>query len=267
MQANDLILEFPEKQFITKTTAMSSGYVDDFHTHSWHQIIFPIEGLLQSDIGGKCVVVPHNGMLYIPANTVHKSIAITDTQFLAIYLNPDKFIQYGAQPKSCFVSPFIKELILVLFDNGTRAQSESNITHLLMVLQDQIALASCYEIPLLIPTDKRLLSIFVQLKQQPDLSFTLRDWATKVGASERTLSRLCAKEFAQSFAMWRRNIRLVLSLQLLSSNKSIQEIAIELGYASDSAYIYAFKKMFNQTPSKYRTDSLERGLTLSHHSN
>ncbi|MBN3492449.1 helix-turn-helix domain-containing protein [Vibrio neptunius] len=85
--------------------------------------------------------------------------------------------------------------------------------------------------------------------------------------SGHTRQSLCAKEFAQSFAMWRRNIRLVLSLQLLSSNKSIQEIAIELGYASDSAYIYAFKKMFNQTPSKYRTDSLERGLTLSHHSN
>ncbi|MGX9416157.1 AraC family transcriptional regulator [Vibrio sp. WJH972] len=256
MQANDLIRDFPDKQLITKTTTMISGYVDDFHSHPWHQIVFPLKGLLQSNIGDKCVIVPHNGMLYIPANMVHKSIAITDTQFLAIYLNPEKLIQYGGEPKSCLVSSFMKELILFLFENNTLSQPESNITNLLMVLRDQIVVANSYEIPLLIPTDKRLLSIFVQLKQQPDLSFTLNEWATKVGASERTLSRLCSKEFTQSFSLWRQNIRLVLSLQLLGSKKSIQEIAMESGYASDSAYIYAFKKIFRQTPSKYRSDCL-----------
>ncbi|MFW8281623.1 helix-turn-helix domain-containing protein, partial [Klebsiella pneumoniae] len=79
--------------------------------------------------------------------------------------------------------------------------------------------------------------------------------------SERTLSRLCSKEFSMSFSLWRQNIRLVLSLKLLSTNKTIQDIAMELGYASDSTYIYAFKKVFNKTPSKYRSECLEFGLT------
>lgn len=95
-----------------------------------------------------------------------------------------------------------------------------------------------------------------QLQKQPDLPFTLKEWATTVGASERTLSRLCSKEFPQSFSQWRQNIRLVLSLQLLSSKMSIQEIAIESGYSSDSAYVQAFKKLFNQTPRKYQTVNL-----------
>ena len=260
MQANDLIRDFPDKQLVTKTTRMPSGYVDDSHSHSWHQIVFPLKGLLQSNIGDKCVIVPHNGMLYIPANTAHKSVAITDTIFLAIYLNPKKYVQYGDKPKSCQVCSFIKELILILFEAHTLAQSESNISRFLMVLRDQIDVANSYEIPLLIPKDKRLLSVFLQLKQQPYLPFTLKEWATKVGASERTLSRVCSKEFSQSFALWRQNIRLVLSLQLLDTKMCIQEIAIELGSSSDSAYIYAFKKMFNQTPSKYRTDTLEHGF-------
>ena len=256
MQANDLIRDFPDKQFITKTTIMASGYVDDFHSHPWHQIVFPRQGLLQSDISDKSGIVPHNGMLFIPANTIHKSVAITDTQFLAIYLNPNKHVRYGSEPKSCQVSPFLKELIQLLFESDTLSQSESNLAHLLTVLRDQIEAAKSYEIPLLIPTDKRLLSIFLQLKQQPDLPFTLKEWAKKVGASERTLSRLCAKEFSQSFALWRQNIRLVLSLPLLSSKMSIQEIAMELGYSSDSSYVQAFKKLFNQTPGKYRTANL-----------
>ncbi|MCG9769081.1 AraC family transcriptional regulator [Pseudoalteromonas piscicida] len=262
MQANDLIKGSSDKQIVTKTINMASGYIDDFHSHSWHQIVFPLQGLLQSSIGDKSGIVPHNGMLYIPANTVHKSIAITDTQFLAIYLNPDKYVQYGDEPKSCLVTPFIKALILLLFENETLTQAESNITHLLTVLRDQIEIANRYEIPLLIPTDKRLLSIFLQLKEQPDLPFTLKEWATKVGASERTLSRLCSREFSQSFSRWRQNVRLVLSLQLLGSQKSIQEIAIELGYASDSAFVQAFKKLFNQTPRKYRIANLQHNVNL-----
>jgi AraC-like DNA-binding protein len=263
MQANDLIQCSPHEQLIIKKTYMPASYVDDYHSHPWHQIVFPLTGLLQSNIGDKCAIVPHNAMLYIPANTEHKSVAVTDTQFFAVYLNPNEMVQYGGEPKSCLVTPFIRELILVLFDKNTVQQSDSNITHLLMVLRDQISIAGSHDIPLLIPTDKRLLSIFTQLKQQPDLLFTLKEWAQKVGASERTLSRICAKEFDQSFSLWRQNIRLVLSLQLLDSKRSIQDIALELGYSSDSAYIFAFKKLFNQTPSKYRNNRLGHGFALN----
>lgn len=257
MNANDLIEQFPNQQLITKSTRMAAGYIDDFHSHPWHQIVFPVKGLLQSNIGDTCAIVPHNGMLYIPSNTVHKSVAVTDTVFLAVYLNPDKFIQYSDRPKSCQVSSFMKELLLTLFDAPTLSQSESNVSNLLTVLRDQIEMAHSYEIPLLMPKDKRLLSIFSQLKQQPDLPYTLKEWAPKVGASERTLSRLCSKEFSQSFARWRQNIRLVLSLQMLDTDMSIQTIATSLGYSSDSAYTYAFKKTFNQTPSTYRRQLLK----------
>ncbi|SHO55025.1 HTH-type transcriptional repressor of iron proteins A [Vibrio quintilis] len=246
---------------------MPSHYIDDRHTHPWHQIIFPLTGLLQSeftppeiekekDNEDRRVIVPHNAMLFIPANTAHKSVAVTDTQFLAVYLNPAGVVTYPTQPKSCRVTPFIKELILLLFDENPHYQAENILTGLLTVLSDQIDIATTYEIPLLIPSDRRLQSIFTQLQKQPDLKLSLAEWATKAGASERTLSRLCAKEFHQSFALWRQNIRLVLSLRLLDSGRSIQEIALESGYTSDSAYIHAFKGIFGLTPSRYRRDHL-----------
>ena len=81
MNANDLIEQFPNQQLITKSTRMAAGYIDDFHSHPWHQIVFPVQGLLQSNIGDTCAIVPHNGMLYIPSNTVHKSVAVSDTVF------------------------------------------------------------------------------------------------------------------------------------------------------------------------------------------
>ncbi|MFP3350271.1 AraC family transcriptional regulator [Pseudoalteromonas sp. SIMBA_153] len=256
MNANELIEKHATNQFITKEIDMSSSYVDDYHSHSWHQIIFPYSGLLQSSIENKRIVVPHNALLYIPASTIHKSIAVTDTKFLAVYLNPNNTIEYSNELKSCLLTPFVKELILLLFNNTEIEQPAEELTNLLTVFRDQIAMANSYEIPLLIPKDRRLMSIFSQLHKQPSLKLTAQDWSVKVGASQRTLSRICAKEFNQSFSLWRQNIKLVLSLHLLASNKSIQEIALDLGYASDSAYIHAFKNLFAETPNKYRKNSL-----------
>ncbi|MFT6254989.1 MAG: AraC-like DNA-binding protein/quercetin dioxygenase-like cupin family protein [Granulosicoccus sp.] len=261
MLANQRILSAEDSQFITKKMDMPSGYIDDWHVHPWHQIVFPLTGLLQTNIDTKSFIVPHNGLLYIPANTTHRSIAVTKTQFLAIYLNPDCFVDYRDKLKSCLITPFLKALTLLLFDEESTENTQKMIANLLTVLRDQIQLAKNFDIPILIPRDRRLLSIFTQLQNQPNLTLTLAQWAIKVGASERTLSRICAKEFNQSFSLWRQNVRLVLSLQLLNKNMSILGIAMELGYKSDSSYIYAFKRFFLQTPSKYRKDNLPQHVT------
>ncbi|MGO2234571.1 MAG: AraC family transcriptional regulator [Marinomonas sp.] len=252
MNANELIQYFSDRQVVSKIINLPANGVEEWHAHPWHQVLYPIAGLLQSTIESKSIIVPHNGMLFIPANAIHKSVSVTKTQFLAVYLNPKSTVSYGNNAKSCLVTPFLKELIVLLVKQGLDNHTEQMTTNLLCVLRDQIAIAESYEIPLLIPNDRRLMAIFVELNQKPDLALTLSEWATKVGASPRTLSRLCAKEFNQSFAMWRQNIRLVLSLQLLEKNMSIQNIALDLGYQSDSAYIHAFKGLFAQTPSQYR---------------
>ena len=259
MQANELIAQYSDKQLITKVIDMPAGYLDDSHAHSWHQIIFPLSGLLQSGIGSESVIIPHNALLYVPAHTVHRSVAVTETKFLALYLNPARVVEYSHLPGTCLVTPFIKELILLFFSDGLPKDEEA-ITHLLLVLRDQIDSAKSYHIPLLIPEDKRLFTIFTQLTHQPDSAMTLKEWGRKVGASERTLSRLLAKEFKQSFSLWRQNIRLVLSLKLLASALPVHQIAMKLGYASDSAYIHAFKGLFGKTPNKYRQESSEYGL-------
>ncbi|WP_295898891.1 AraC family transcriptional regulator [uncultured Vibrio sp.] len=252
MPANEIIERYSSQQVMTKMTDMPAKTIDDHHFHPWHQIVFPLTGLLQSEIATKSIIVPHNGMLYIPANTTHKSVAVTDTQFFAIYLNPEHSVSYSKRAKSCAVTPLTKQMLLQLLSSDLERYTEQMETNLLSVLRDQISLSETYEIPLLIPTDRRLNAIFEQLQRYPDLSLTLPEWANKVGASERTLSRVCAKEFNQSFSLWRQNVRLVLSLQMLEAQDSIQNIAIELGYTSDSAYIQAFKRVFGQTPNRYR---------------
>ncbi|MBQ4813660.1 helix-turn-helix transcriptional regulator [Pseudoalteromonas luteoviolacea] len=260
MDANTLINLNAHKQLVAKSISMPAGYLDDYHQHPWHQVIFPVSGLLQSDIGDLSMVVPHNALLFIPAGTSHKSVAVTQTEFVALYLNPTAKVPFCRTLKSCLVTPFFKELVLLLLKTADELDNRA-ISNLLRVLNDQINSAANYEIPLLKPTDRRILAIFEQLIEQPATQLTLVKWAQQVGASERTLSRLFAKEFNQSFSAWRQHLRLVLSLGLLTTPRSIQDIALSLGFASDAAYIQAFKALFLSTPHKYRNSVLQAKTT------
>jgi len=143
-----------------------------------------------------------------------------------------------------------------------RRITESNtantvVSALLTVLSDQIHAGECYDMALLLPSDRRLMSIFNALMDNPKLTTKLSDWAKQVGASERTLSRLFTKELGMSFPLWRQHLRLVSSLNLLETSLSVQEIAFNVGYNADSSFIYAFKKLFKKTPQQYRNSGFK----------
>lgn len=257
IDANELIETRPKFQVIAKVEKMQRGFVDKWHKHPWHQVIFPFGGILQTKVNNLQYVVPHSGMLFIPADTYHESFVITETKFIGIYFNPETNIEYPLSTKAVASTPLIRELILHIVNTYSIAdfkQKESNSIKVIELLLELIKESDIYDISLLLPSDKRLMTIFNEFLQNLQLDKTLSDWAKQVGASERTLSRLFTKEFGMSFPLWRQHVRLISSLSLLKDKLSIQQIAYNIGYNSDSSYIFAFKKLFKQTPKQYRSD-------------
>jgi len=256
--ANHLIIEQSDFHVVAKIEDMQRGYIDKWHEHPWHQIVFPFEGILQTKVLNTQFVVPHSGMLFIPANTRHESFALTDTKFMGIYLNPQIKVDYPLQTKAVSVTPFLRELLLHINESVNESPiSKGQISKLLAVLMDQICSGDTYNMTLLLPKDRRLMQIFKALMENPQKDTKLSGWAKQVGASERTLSRLFIKELGMSFLLWRQHLRLVASLSLLETKLSVQEIAYNVGYSSDSSFIHAFKCLFKQTPQKYRNSSFK----------
>lgn len=263
--ANELINENSDAPVIIRMIKMQQGYLDKWHQHPWHQIIFPVQGILQTKVLDTQFVVPHNGALFIPANTVHESFVMIDTTFIGIYLNPEKNRVYPCATKYCAVEPFFKELILYIQKNIKFMNNNmESMGRLLDVLHDQVDVAKTFNLQLVVPSDRRLKIIFDRLNDNPQLATTMSQWAEQVGASERTLSRLFTKELKMSFPLWRRHLRLIKSLHLLETSASIQQIAYKVGYNSDSSFITAFKRTFNQTPQQFRFNGFT--LDLATHS-
>ncbi|HAS6461230.1 TPA: helix-turn-helix domain-containing protein [Vibrio parahaemolyticus] len=252
--SNDMMAANPHSPVLVKTIDMPKGYIDALHQHTWHQIIFPIKGLLQTQTEHYQHLVPHTSALFVPAGVQHESIALSNTIFVGIYLNPEFGATYEPQVRTIALTPFLNELLQEIRRQCENETSHEEVLHLLAVLHDQILKSNVQTFQLLLPQDRRLKLIFEQLTDEPASSCSLKEWGEKIGASERTLSRLFAKEFNTSFLLWRQQIRLIYSLSLLDESLPIQAIADLVGYQNDSSYIKAFKAYFDVTPQQFRVN-------------
>ncbi|MGF1823802.1 helix-turn-helix transcriptional regulator [Vibrio splendidus] len=256
--SNEVMVANPNSPALVKTIYMPKGYVDAMHQHTWHQVIFPLKGLLQTKTDHYQHLVPHTSALFVPAGIQHESIALNHTTFVGIYLNPAFGIEYEPQVRTITLTPFLNELLQEIRRQCEGLVSDEEVSRLLSVLHDQIMKDNVQTYQLLLPEDRRLKLIFEALTEAPTLDFSLKEWGGKVGASERTLSRLFSKEFNTSFQLWRQQIRLIYSLSLLDEEFSIQNIADQVGYQNDSSYIKAFKASFDVTPQQFRFSGRRR---------
>ncbi len=259
MTSNEMMAANPSSPALVKTIYMAKGYVDKLHQHNWHQVIFPVKGLLQTKTEHYQHLVPHTSALFVPAGIQHESIALNQTIFVGIYLNPAFGPEYERKVTTISLTPFLNQLLQEIHKQCEAKVSDEQVLRLLAVLYDQITKDNVQTFQLLLPADRRLKLLFEALADTPALDYSLKEWGEKVGASERTLSRLFAKEFNTSFQLWRQQIRLIYSLSLLDQACSIQSIAAQVGYQNDSSYIKAFKAYFNVTPQQFRA----KGANLS----
>ncbi|WP_448569743.1 AraC family transcriptional regulator [Thalassotalea ganghwensis] len=249
--ANTLIGQLPHLSVITRTNDMSANEHDAPHYHEWHQVIYPKKGILRTRVANSEYFVTSNRAVLVPAKEVHESWAISNTQFVGIYLNPEKVYWPFNASKIIEISPLVKELINYMLQLNTLGCLSVEDSKILEVLCDQLAHQPPTSLELLMPSDKRLLIITEFLLLHPDSARSLSQWAALVGASERTISRNFEKQTGLTFIKWRQRLRLICSLKYLEQGLPIKEVSYRVGYHSPSAFIQSFKKNFAITPQQY----------------
>jgi AraC-like DNA-binding protein len=69
--------------------------------------------------------------------------------------------------------------------------------------------------------------------------------------SGRTLARRFEAEMGMGLRSWRRRLRLFKAIELLGGGLSVTQTAMELGYGSTSAFVYAFRTEMGCSPQAY----------------
>ena len=96
-------------------------------------------------------------------------------------------------------------------------------------------------------------SVMAHIRQHYDEEFTLEELAQQFHVNSSYLSSLFVKKIGMSFSYYRNNLRIQRAKELLlHSDRSVSEIALEMGYGSISYFNRVFKEMVGITPVQYR---------------
>jgi len=235
--------------------AMAKEFADGYHiarhSHTRAQLIFAIRGVMTVSSEHNRFVVPPQRALWMPAGMTHSIVMAGQVSMRTLYV-ADK----GARglPGACrvlAVSPLLRELIVratalpVLYDeNGADGR-------LMQMILDEIATLRTLPLDLLLSADPRLAKLCQALVEDPADERTLEQFAARFGASARTIARLFRSETGMSFGAWRQQLRLMEALRRMAAGDAVTTVALDLGYASPSAFAAMFRKTLGVPPSRY----------------
>ncbi|TQV82793.1 AraC family transcriptional regulator [Aliikangiella coralliicola] len=242
---------------LARVSEMPENYVVEEHQHPWGQLAYASRGIMKVNVPGASFIIPPERALWIPKFTPHLVSTRFGLSFRSLYIDNDWSTNLPTTTTSINVNGLLRELILTITQWQEEYELNAQRNNLLKVVIDQIESASNAPLFVNMPTDKRLIKITSTLNKNPADSTTLEQWSHTIGATPRTLNRLFHKETQMGFVEWRQRLRILYSLERIERGESINNIAVDLGYESGSAFITMFKKHLGTSPKRYFKETNE----------
>ncbi len=236
---------------------------EEGHRHQKAQLLYVISGVITVETSTGIWTVPPQCALWIPADVTHRARAAGQVSIGSLYIDPDVANSFRKECGIVFIQPLLRELILrFVREPQFYPEGVSREARLVLVLLDELQAAPDASLYLPMPRDRRLYLMAQTLCDDPSLRFTLEEWGARVGASNRTISRLFQLETGMSFGCWKRQLHIGLGLQRLAKGESVTNIAIVLGYESTSAFIAMFRRILGTTPTRYFHESMSVTVSI-----
>jgi AraC-like DNA-binding protein/mannose-6-phosphate isomerase-like protein (cupin superfamily) len=219
------------------------------HSHARAQLLYALRGVMRIATERAMFVVPAGRALWVPGGEPHAVTIVGQVAMRALFLRADAA---GAGPPGITVlatSPLLRELILAACEEPLEWDEHGRGGHLAALILEEIRRAPALPFCVPEPREPRLARLAAALRADPASPLSLEDWAARIGASPRTLSRLFRRDTGLSFAAWRQGMRLAEASALLAQGLPPARAAAAVGYASASAFGAAFRGAFGTTPA------------------
>ena len=249
---NGAVTPSPQRPVRTRARALEVDEHFEPHHHPWAQVAYCASGLIRVTVDNAgtqtTYLLPPSRAVWIPPGAQHAVNVMETAEIRIVYLDP------GATPrgwKACrvlVVSALLRELIHAL--ESSQPGDRDNL--LMRLALDELARSATLALGVPLPRDKRLRSLCEAVLQSPGERATLSEWASDVGASERTVARLFRTELGTSYQQWRQQAVLAHALPMLARGVAVSQVGAASGYASDSAFSAMFKAAMGQSPSHFQ---------------
>ena len=242
-----------DRAVVAKSLDWPEQHEQPAHFHDRGQLVFASSGILNVMTEDGAWVVPPQRAVWIPTRASHSILSKTKVELRTVYIGES---EAGAAPSKCCViavSPLLRELLLTAMTIPTDYERGGRDERVMNLIIDEISRsnANVDDFFLPMPRDKRAKTIADAILNTESAPATLAYWSQKVGASERTIQRIFVSETGLHFSTWKRQAILLKALRKLSDGESVLNVALDLGYASPSAFTHMFRQAFGITPSRF----------------
>ena len=221
------------------------------HAHPWAQMVYATSGTLSVVLDTQSFVISPDQAAWLPPGVKHQVGSMLGADFKSLWIAADVVCPTMHRPIVFQVSPLLRALVIeaaALDEANERGEYSDRVTLLIL---DQLVRVQPLPYSLPWPTSEPLMRLCETVYTDPSDPGTLVSWSNTLNMSLRTLSRRFEAETGMSFRSWQRRLRLFRAVEILQGESDVTQIALTLGYASASAFIYAFRQEFGVSPKGF----------------
>ncbi|MDR6234617.1 AraC family transcriptional regulator [Pseudomonas oryzihabitans] len=237
---------------VSVLNTFAHGQVWPPHAHAQAHLMYTVNGVLEVTTQEGAWFVPPKQAIWIPPGIEHQARANGEATLQVVMIElPRGLPAPQSATRMVLISPLLRELLRCL-RRGNHAYGEAELgSHVRALMLAELVFhdESALHLPAL--ADRRLRVIQTSLHADPADDTALATWAQQLHLCSRSLARLFLKETGTSFSTWRQHTRLMLALPRLAAGEPVMRVALDLGYASPSAFTRMFRRVLGVSPSEY----------------
>ncbi|MGZ3849263.1 MAG: helix-turn-helix domain-containing protein [Flavisolibacter sp.] len=229
------------------------------HSHKKGQLSYVEGGIANIIIHSRNYVVPARHFFWVPKGIPHVlrvSSKATVLRSLYFYSFDDEshafYSRLGIYPAS--------ELLIQMINyterwDGHHINKRQENFEFLVAIKKILPKQYTYALPIVLPMteDERLHPIIKYLERHYGEPISLKTVSDRFAVSERSLSRMFQSRLQISFLQYLKTLRMIKAIEmLLKTNKSIHEIALNVGYSTIGSFSKTFLMFTRSRPSDFR---------------
>jgi AraC-like DNA-binding protein len=249
----------PPQPMTVRAQSIPARHSFEEHAHAWHQMVYAISGVLTVAVEGQSLVISPEQAVWLPTGLRHRVGSLLGAEFRSLWVADAAGQGLPVSPTVFGVSPLLRALIVEATRIDGKEEDDGYTARVTDLILDQLRRAPPLASALPWPRTESLRRLCEALYADPADPRGPEVWGRELGMSGRTLARRFEAELGMSLRSWRRRLRLFKSIELMGGGLSVTQTAMELGYGSTSAFIYAFRSDMGCSPQAYiRGDSTKR---------
>ncbi len=215
----------------------------------WHQFVHARTGVVRIETDEGSWTLPSDRGLWIAAGVTHRADVVQRADMRTLYL-PEREPLLDDRIAVVEMTPLTRETVAhlvriapVVIDHVGRAW--------LTVLREQVRALDVAPVDLPAVRAEPAATVARALRADPGTDRSIDELAHAANASRRTIERDFRAATGLSVGEWRRRLRVLLALEQLAAGVPVGRVAVDAGYATQSAFGAMFRAELGTSPGRY----------------